>query len=464
MQKFKIVASKSSKKYNLILTSESEIQARERLHKEGYSILSIKIADEKEIQGTKFVFHVISGEGVKKGIIIWEDIFKAYVKLKKDLGYDVKYIYPEGDESYLDDEKKTRIIHDLEQGYKIKIESKKQIIVKEKEDITATKEIDNSFYLKKELDTTHELIEHVLQKLQPIVDNQKDYKLSPEKIEKLRVIYNNITKLKKSTNTNKLREVGELALMKIGNIELSSLEWEKTKASKDLLKETNGLLRKIGSWKQFHEKSKDINYILGNFISKIEKSIFWKKENNLEKKVEKKDLIDKESYSFLKTLLLLEKYTEKLKKSNSEILKNITSIVLPFGKNIEVRDKLLIRRKVITQNIALLKAKKTWSIGSYTAVVKWYNKVFWAIGEIFRSISRVLLYVVVFYSFLFVTYLWGIKLGYTPIEASFHYQGILYFLVIILLVVLGNISRGVLMFFINFVFLFFIFIFSVVNF
>jgi hypothetical protein len=34
MQKFRIVASKSNKKYNLILTAGSESEARERIHKE----------------------------------------------------------------------------------------------------------------------------------------------------------------------------------------------------------------------------------------------------------------------------------------------------------------------------------------------------------------------------------------------------------------------------------------------
>jgi hypothetical protein len=77
--------------------------------------LSIKIADDKEIQGTKFIFHIISGGKEKSGVIVGEDIFKSYVKLRRDLGYTVKYLYPQGDAEYLDDQKKSRIIRDLEQ-------------------------------------------------------------------------------------------------------------------------------------------------------------------------------------------------------------------------------------------------------------------------------------------------------------------------------------------------------------
>jgi len=66
MPKFKIVASKSNKKYSLILSAESESDAREKIHKEGYSILSIQIADEQEIQGKKFIFEIITEKGSKK--------------------------------------------------------------------------------------------------------------------------------------------------------------------------------------------------------------------------------------------------------------------------------------------------------------------------------------------------------------------------------------------------------------
>lgn len=466
MQKFKIVASKSNKKYNLILSAASESDARERIHKEWYSILSIKPFEWNEVVGAKFTFHINSGGKVKKGVIVWEDIFKSYVKLRKDLWYDVVYLYPEGDEAYLDDEKKKRIVHDLEQGYKIKVLSKEPKVVKKPStDAKETQDIDKSFYLKKELEQTHELIENVLTKLNPIITLQKDYWLSPEKIEKLKNIYNNIVKLKKTTNISKLKEIGELALIKIGDIELQSLEKEKTKASKTLLKETNVLLKKIGSWKQFRSKERDINYILTSFFSQFKKNVAssigsWKES----KEKIKGEVIDKESYSFLKTLLLLEKYKEKLKDNNKNLLQNIAIVALPFGKNIEKRDKILLKRKVIKQNITLLKAKKQGSIWSYTSIVKGYNKIFDLIWELLQSISRVLLYVVVFYSFFFVAYLTLIKFWYSFWDFSFNYQWILYFLIVLLLVILWTVSRGVIMFFINVVFLSFICIFSIVNF
>jgi len=59
MQKYKIVASKSQKKYTLVLSADSETEAKEKLHKEGYSILSVVLYDEeKAIQGKKFLFQI----------------------------------------------------------------------------------------------------------------------------------------------------------------------------------------------------------------------------------------------------------------------------------------------------------------------------------------------------------------------------------------------------------------------
>lgn len=466
MQKFRIVASKSNKKYNLILTAGSESEARERIHKEWYSILSIKIADDKEIQGTKFIFHIISGGKEKSGVIVGEDIFKSYVKLRKDLGYTVKYLYPQGDAEYLDDQKKSRIIRDLEQWYNLKIEAKtSQKVEKKVVDAKEAQDIDNSFYQKKELESTHELIERVLMKLEPIVTEQVDYKLSVEKLHKLKNIYNSIVKIKKSTNISKLKEIGELGLMKIGIIELEQLEDTRSKKSQELLSQTNKLLKEIGSGKQFKEKNKDIQYMIHSFFSQFKRTEEWGAFYDfLWGKKQKREKIDKESYSFLKTLLLLEKYIEKRKENQKEILKNLPAIFFPFWKNTEKRDKILIKRKVINQNIALLRAKKSGSIGSYTAVSKWGRLILEFLGEMIKNIVRVLFFVVLFYVVFFLIYLSLIRIWYDFGQFSFNYKGILYFLITIILVILGSVSRGVIMFLFNIVFLSFILIFSVVNF
>jgi hypothetical protein len=81
-------------------------------------------------------------------------------------------------------------------------------------------------------------------------------------------------------------------------------------------------------------------------------------KKDLKEKKEKKELIDTKSYSFLKTILLLEKYKEKLKENSREVQKNIILFCNPFSKS-EIKEKILLKRKVIKQNISILKAKKS---------------------------------------------------------------------------------------------------------
>ena len=72
---------------------------------------------------------------------------------------------------------------------------------------------------------------------------------------------------------------------------------------------------------------------------------------NFKKKEQKvKTTIDKESHSYIKMELHLKKYKEKLNKNFVEIFKNILSS--------KKKEELLLKRKIIKQNIALFRAKK----------------------------------------------------------------------------------------------------------
>lgn len=466
MPKFKIVASKSNKKYSLILSAESESEAKEKIHKQGYSILSVQIADDREILGKKFIFEIETEKGLKKGIIVGNDIFKAYVKLVDELGYKVIFLYPEEDEGKLSPEEKNKIVLDLSRGLALQKQGKKiNISLKKEENTNDTKQLDDSFYLKKELEQTHWLIEKVITKLDVLIHQKNSYNISPEKLEKLTVIYGSIVTLKKSTNISKLKEIWELALLKIGNIELEALEGEKSQEAKKLLTDTNQLLKKIGSNKQFKEKNKDIGYIFSMFIEGIQEKIQWLKDirKTLKEKTEKK-LIDKDSYSYLKTLLLLEKYNEKLKENNKDFFKNIVSIVFPYGDKQNIKERILTKRRVIQQNISLLKAKKSGKVQSYTLAVKGYNKFIEMFLHLLQEISHFFYYVIYIYSLFFIFYILSVRLWVRYESFEFNFTGVYYFLGVIIVAILGSISRNSILFVFNFVIFWFLFIFSIVNF
>lgn len=454
MQKYKIVASKSQKKYTIVLSADSESEAKEKLHKENYSILSISEVDDKAIDGHKFIFQVELDGNIKNGVIVGKDIFKVYKKLRNDLGYNVIFLYPEGDEAHENAEKKAKIMEELKKWYELQ---EKKVKIKEEK-----KAGEQRFYMKKQLDSTYALIDLVVEKFDKLFNDRKQYNIDDETFAKIQDVYEKLVHIKWSTNLVKLREIWELALTKIAQIELERVETNKNTKSRELLKETNILLKKIGSNRQFIEKDKDFK----RMIWEIFQQIFWaisfsEIKKVLKEKDKKKQLLDKESYNFLKTVLLLEKYKEKLKSNSSEMRKNFLLFVNPFSKS-EKKEKILLKRKVIKQNISILKAKKTGSISSYTGVKKWYYKAIDVFIELLSFLGKISFFLIVFYIILFFWNLLSSTLGFWVF--IFNTQALQVFLLFFLLYVLFSLSKNLFLFSLNVVFFSFIFIFSVVNF
>ncbi|MDD3793264.1 MAG: hypothetical protein PHI37_00430 [Candidatus Gracilibacteria bacterium] len=454
MQNFKIAVSKDGKKYTIVMKAENQAVVRERVHKEGYSILSLEEIFDKHETGNIFIFEGYKGGDIKYGKIVGNDIFKAYVKLKKDLEYDIKLIYPEKDEDISIEEKK-KIKEELEEEYNLyysggkkeKIDELREKIKKEKE---KNKNLDN-FYLKKELEDVNFLLENVLKKLDKMISGNYTIKIDSVKKDKLKLIYNEIIKLKKTTNISKLREIGELALLKIGNIEIEDLEKNKNIESKELIKETNKLLRKIGSKDQFIEKNKDIVYQFNYYLNKFKS---WR--NDLKQK-DKETIIDKESYTYIKTLLYLGKYKDYYKENTVNIIKNSFRLLYDG----EMRENLFLTRSVIKQNIILLKARESGSTFSYTFIKKGINKIFEEILNFIENISNHLFFIIIIYTIIFLFLINFIGFINTDIKV---YNGLFYFIIINLLYLIMHFSKKFIFLIINFVILFFIIIFGVINF
>ncbi|MDD3145234.1 MAG: hypothetical protein PHV23_03945 [Candidatus Gracilibacteria bacterium] len=458
MANYKISVSKDGKKYNIVFKAENESAARERVHKEGYSILSLQeIFDKNEI-GNTFIFEGFKGEEYKHGKIVGNDIFKSYVKLRKDLEYDVKYIYSEED-NILNIDQKNKIIEELREEYNLyynsgkkdKIDELKEKIKNEKSNNVKTRSnnIDN-FYLKKELDDVNFLLEKVIFKLEEMISSNL-IQIDSGKKEKLKIIYNEIIKLKKSTNISKLREIGELALLKIGKIELEEVEKNKNKENRELLKETNKLLKKIGSKDQFIEKDKDFQYQIKLITNKIKE--FFESV----KKVKKEGGVDKESHSYIKNLLYLSKYKDLYRENTKLILKNFLKLIY----NKELKDDLFLSRSVIKQNIILLKAKEKGLSISYTYIKKGFGKIVENILLFFQGINKLIFVVIVFYSISFILY---INLNSFLSINNYGFNGIFYFIIFLLIYIIISISKNIIILITNFVFLFFIIIFGVINF
>ena len=168
MKSFKVEVARWLDKFSFIRKWESEIEVKQALHKEGFSVLSLEYFQEEEIVWNKFFFEINENGEKKLGTIVSDDIFKAYLKLKDKLGYEVDYVYPKKDDPL--DEKK-QIIFKLKEQYKIYREVNKKKIesdqIKQENKIKVVEEEKiETFQMKKELDEVYKIIDKVLIKLQ----------------------------------------------------------------------------------------------------------------------------------------------------------------------------------------------------------------------------------------------------------------------------------------------------------
>lgn len=453
MPNYKISVSKEDKKYTIIFKAENEAIARDRVHKEWYSILGVEEVSVDEKIWNTFIFEAFKNWEIKHWKIAWDDIFKVYVKLVRNLEYDVFALYSEKDIDK-DQEYKQKLIKELKEEYFLLFKDKKKDKLDELREKIKKEKWENfdidQFHMKKELEEINKLMVHVLTKLEQMILWKTSIILSLEQKQKLENIYNSIIKLKKSTNISKLKQIWELALQKIWEIELTHLEETKEERNRELLKETNKLLREIWSKDKFIEKEKDLWYQIKKSISFIKKFFEKKKENKFTLNNEE---LDKESYSFARTQLYLNKYKEKLLENNKVILKDFFKILT----NAEYRDLIFLKRSVINQNIFIYKARLKWKFISYSWVSKWIYWFFWIIIQIFESLKKILFVNIFIFSILFLFminfYKW-----------EFNFDGIYIFIYMLILYILLSLSKKIYFFILNFALFIFMIILGAINF
>lgn len=454
MKKFKASVSKWDSKYSIVMEWENIEDVKQKIHKEWYSILSLEDFIETDVIWEKFLFVATNNWELKKWVIIWDDVFKAYFKLRNWLKYNISEFYLEKDKD-LDKISKEKLLKSLDEQYNVFILKKEINKLNLEDNKEKTNDKLDNFYMKKELEESHKVIDLVLSKLKNILESTT-YDLSEEEKEKYKLLYNNIIKLKNITNIPKIKEVWEIALMKVWNLELKLLEKDKTNNSKLLLNETNNLLKQIWSKNQIIPKNKDLKYIITNFYINIIKPIIY---NN---KVDLVETIDKNSYSYLKTKVLYEKYNNKLKENQNEIFKNLLKIIFPFWDSKSIKEHLFLKRKVIKQNIVLLGLKISWRKFSYTDIINWYLDNSNIIKYIFDLLWRSIFNIVLIYSIIYIIYY-----NYSFYNKSIfeiNYEWVYFILFASLLFFVAKFSKWVLTFLFNVLFFYILVIFFQVNF
>lgn len=393
MKNFKVSVIKWTQKFDIIRKRESENILKEELHKEGFSIVTvIEVWEITEKSWSKFYFDINQNWQIKQWTIFSDDIFKAYLKIKDELKFDLLYIYQNKDDSLDIKEKNIKI---LNEQYKVYLEThKKELELEQKEQEKKQKvvkeESTEKYWLQKELQKAYVLLDKVLVKLKYFIEIQENDIITFSRKEKIKDIYNNIVRLKTSTNVSKLYQISEFALSKIWELELEILENKKDEEYRELVKETNKLLKESWSKTQFIEKEKDIWYIL--------KKIFEDLKNKLKQEKKEKIVIDTKSSSYLKSKILYDKYKEKLKEIEKESLKNLFKIFIPKKENKELLEDLSIKKQIIKNNLFILKSRMTWSTFSYVKVVKWYSYISDLILDLILILQKYFINIFLLYS------------------------------------------------------------------
>jgi hypothetical protein len=236
---------------------------------------------------------------------------------------------------------------------------------------------------------------------------------------------------------------------------LEYLEKTKDKKISLLLKETNNLLKSVWSKEQIIEKDKDIVYIIKNNFEKI-------KQFFIDTKTVEKIWLDKETHSYIKTLVLLKKYEEKKQEVEKEYNKYLFSLKFLFWNNKEKKESLQLKKLVIEQNISILKAKIKWKIFSYTKIIKWYKTIENIFINFLEKIWTHISVVVFVYSIIFITILTLWYFSFINIEINT--KGIMLFIYLVTILFLFKLTRWFLTFAFYFVFFIFLNIFFTVNF
>ncbi|MDD2487576.1 MAG: hypothetical protein PHS92_04350 [Candidatus Gracilibacteria bacterium] len=393
MKAFKAICAKKDQKIEIIVKYNSIEEAKEDLHKQGYSIIEIKEISEYDVDVGVFYFDAIINGNKKTGQIKSNDIFKAYLKLVDDLHYEIIYIYEDKNSP---EQAKRLITEKIKESYSIYGNKyKEKEIVKEKEAKIESKKSNDSKmdslpeFIKKELNLYYNLIDKILGKIDNIFLNYSDL-IEDDKRKKLDQIYIALRQVKNITNINKLKIIGEIALVKIGEFETELILKNSSVVKQDILKETNKILRDLGSKKIIKLQNDDIGYLVKVFINNIVNNYLDFKSGS------KKEKIDKNSYVYFKFLRELNIYKEKLNIVNKEILKATIS----FNK--KDSEKLKIKKKLIVQNIGMLKNRLSNRKFSYIQIIKGFDYYSKIITFFLQKFGDLLLYSILIYSLFFI--------------------------------------------------------------
>lgn len=387
---FQAICSKWNKKLTLSLTASNREEARDILHKQGYSIIEIQeTVDTTPLQeGNFFYFDIVLNGQFQTGKIQSDDIFKAYKKLVEDLKYDVQYIYTAPD---VPEDQKKIITAKVKDGYRMYLES---IGGKVEDTVDILKKDDTEEFspqLLKELEKYGKIVDETIVKIQNILVANHEI-ITPEQKTVLERIEMDLVGIKGMRNIGKIQSTLETALKQIGMIELEILKKWAIKEKAKFLAETNKLLQWVGSNEKIQTEEDKNNSLEGKFQSFLK--LFTEKKE--EKKPTNEGKLDTNTFAYFKNKRELDIYKKAHQKNNSAIMNAILT-----GKFSLVK-KLLLKRKLLLQNIQIIENRIQNRAVSYTKLVHGFDFYVNRFFSIISTIGTILSIALFFYTFAFI--------------------------------------------------------------
>ncbi len=397
---FQATCSKWSKRLTLTLSANDIEAARSMLHDQGYSIIELHeaVIDSRISEWNFFYFDARVNGILQSGKIQSTDIFKSYKKLTEDLKYEIIYIYTN---EWMPEESKKIITAKVKDGYRLYKESlgedmDEQDILKSKtQDQQEMQEI--SWEVLKEIEKYAKVIDSSIEKIQNIFLRYHDKITSEQKIN-LENLENSLIQAKWTKNIGKISTTVENGLRMIGETELALMKTGMTDEKQKFIDETNALLKKVWSHDRIEsesEKHDTIEYKLNHLFDKTKKidSIKTSWDQVAATNPAKKDT---NSFIYFKNKRELDIYKKKLNTTEIDIIKKFLTFQFPQWK------KLLLKKKLISQNIEIIDNRINNRVISYTKILHGIEYHIDKIFNFIRNTTSIMLYTIFLYTVMYI--------------------------------------------------------------
>ncbi len=403
---FQVIAAKNNQRVELIVQFATEWEARNNLHSQGYSIIEMQETTQIEgINSQTFFFDAYLDWKVKSWKIVSNDIFHAYRNLVDDLKYQIVAIY---DSKEATEEEKMYITNKVKEWYRVyKTEKKQEIVSWEQGEIESDKW---SNIFKKELQYYQGVLNKVIEKITRFLSLQWEF-VSVEKKKNLETLLFQLQQIRSITNIDKLKQIGELALLKIGELEIQVAEKQNTLKRWEFLKETNALLKTLGSSQKVSIYHKSLAQRLGDFIKDL--IVLFRIDEE-----KKENTSISKGFTYYKIRRDLAIYKEKLREVQWTLIKGI------FLSRQE-KNKLQLKKQLLEQNITLLEKRIMNRSFSYTKIIKgtkYYLEWFFLFLRFLSEVSLYSVFCIVWvFFFSYISQLTPFSYSYYPVSASLVY-------------------------------------------